>query len=119
MVKFLAFERIVELTYKMLPGEKKDYNKLQQIGITTFSGYSAGILCAIVSQPADNVISMLNKDKNATIGGILRDPKINMSSLFLKGLGPRIVMVGTLTSLQWCIYDVFKTIVGFPTSGGK
>lgn len=34
------------------------------------------------------------------------------------GLGPRIVMIGTLTGLQWLIYDTFKVYVGLPTTGG-
>jgi solute carrier family 25 phosphate transporter 3 len=32
------------------------------------------------------------------------------------GLGKRILMVGTLTGLQWWIYDSFKTMVGLQTS---
>lgn len=35
------------------------------------------------------------------------------------GLGTRILMVGTLTGLQWWIYDSFKTMVGLQTTGGK
>lgn len=27
-------------------------------------------------------------------------------------------MVGTLTGLQWMIYDSFKIYMGFPTTGG-
>jgi len=34
------------------------------------------------------------------------------------GLGVRIVMIGTLTGLQWWIYDSFKTAVGLQTTGG-
>lgn len=34
------------------------------------------------------------------------------------GLGPRIVMIGTLTGLQWLFYDTFKVYVGLPTTGG-
>ncbi|KAA1127048.1 Cu/Pi carrier [Puccinia graminis f. sp. tritici] len=33
------------------------------------------------------------------------------------GLGTRIVMVGTLTALQWLIYDYVKVAFGFPTTG--
>ena len=33
-----------------------------------------------------------------------------------KGLGMRIIMVGTLTGLQWWIYDGFKTAVGINPS---
>ena len=28
------------------------------------------------------------------------------------GLGTRIIMIGTLTGLQWWIYDTFKTAIG-------
>ena len=35
------------------------------------------------------------------------------------GLGVRILMIGTLTGLQWWIYDTFKTMVGLQTTGGK
>ena len=34
------------------------------------------------------------------------------------GLGTRILMIGTLTGLQWWIYDTWKTFCGYPSSGG-
>lgn len=34
------------------------------------------------------------------------------------GLPVRIVMIGTLTGLQWMIYDSFKIFMGLPTTGG-
>jgi len=39
--------------------------------------------------------------------------------LMTKGLGTRILMIGTLTGLQWWIYDTWKTAMGFQTTGGK
>lgn len=44
--------------------------------------------------------------------------EIGMAGLW-RGLGTRIIMIGTLTGLQWWIYDTFKTLVGLQTSGGK
>ena len=35
--------------------------------------------------------------------------------LFLKGLGTRVLMIGTLTGLQWWIYGSFKNLMGFGT----
>ena len=35
-----------------------------------------------------------------------------------QGLGTRIIMIGTLTGLQWWIYDSFKSAMGLGTSGG-
>jgi len=116
MMKFFGFERAVELIYSQLSKPKNQYNKLQQLGVSFAGGYMAGIFCAAVSHPADTVVSILNKNKSMTIGTILKNtPKMD---LFTKGLGARIIMIGTLTGLQWLIYDSFKTYAGLPTTGG-
>lgn len=39
-------------------------------------------------------------------------------NLFMRGLGTRVIMIGTLTGLQWWIYDSWKVMCGFPTTGG-
>jgi solute carrier family 25 phosphate transporter 3 len=36
----------------------------------------------------------------------------------LTGLECSIVMIGTLTGLQWMIYDSFKMFMGLPATGG-
>lgn len=117
MMKFFGFERAVELIYKNLPKKKEEYNKFQQLLVSFAGGYAAGIFCAAVSHPADTVVSKLNKDKTATIGKILKETPT--MDLFTKGLGTRIIMIGTLTGLQWLIYDTFKTLAGLPTAGAK
>jgi len=116
MMKFFGFERAVELIYKQLSKPKDQYNKLQQLGVSFAGGYLAGIFCAAVSHPADSVVSILNKNKNMTIGQVVKNTPTK--DLLTKGLGARIVMIGTLTGLQWLIYDSFKTFVGLPTTGG-
>jgi len=115
MIKFFGFERAVELIYRQLGGKKSDYNKFQQLGVSFAGGYLAGIFCAAISHPADTVVSVLNKNKGTTIGQVVRSTPI--STLLTKGLGTRILMIGTLTGLQWLIYDSFKTAVGLPTTG--
>ena len=120
MMKFAAFERTVEAIYRYaLSKPKHEYNKLEQLGVTFAAGYWAGIFCAVVSHPADTVVSKLNT-KTATgaaptVGGILSE--LGFRGIW-RGLGARIVMIGTLTALQWFIYDTFKVYVGLPTSGG-
>lgn len=117
MMKFSAFERTVEAIYKYaLTKPKNQYNKLEQLGVTFIAGYWAGIFCAVVSHPADTVVSKLNQqsDGKKSIGGILNE--LGFRGIW-RGLGARIVMVGTLTALQWFIYDTFKVYVGLPTSG--
>ncbi|OLN82849.1 Mitochondrial phosphate carrier protein 3, mitochondrial [Colletotrichum chlorophyti] len=121
MMKFASFETIVEMIYHRLPGQKDDYSKAAQTGVSFVGGYLAGILCAIVSHPADVMVSKLNANRGqgeafgAAIGRIYKD--IGFSGLW-NGLPVRIVMIGTLTGLQWMIYDYFKIFMGFPTTGG-
>ena len=80
---------------------KANYSKATQLGITFASGYIAGVLCAIVSQPADTLVSKLNKDPSATIGSVIKS--VGGFGGLYAGLGMRIFMVGTLTGLQWCV----------------
>ncbi|KAG4426766.1 hypothetical protein IFR04_000197 [Cadophora malorum] len=121
MMKFASFETIVEMIYDRLPGQKSDYGKGAQTAVSFTGGYLAGILCAIVSHPADVMVSKLNANRQpgeafgAAMGRIYKD--IGFSGLW-NGLPVRIVMIGTLTGLQWMIYDYFKIFMGLPTTGG-
>ncbi|KAL3829436.1 hypothetical protein ACJIZ3_018238 [Penstemon smallii] len=117
MMKFASFETIVELIYKhAIPAPKSECSKPLQLGVSFAGGYIAGVLCAIVSHPADNLVSFLNNAKGATVGDAVK--KIGLLGLFTRGLPLRIVMIGTLTGAQWGIYDAFKVSVGLPTTGG-
>jgi len=121
MMKFASFETVVEMIYKSLPGSKNDYSKAAQIGVSFTGGYIAGILCAIVSHPADVMVSKLNANRQpgeafgAAMSRIYKD--IGFRGLW-NGLPVRIVMIGTLTGLQWMIYDYFKVFLGYPSTGG-
>ncbi|XP_073526243.1 uncharacterized protein [Phyllobates terribilis] len=117
MMKFASFETIVELIYKhAIPTPKDQCSKQLQLGVSFAGGYIAGVLCAVVSHPADNLVSFLNNAKGATVGDAVK--KIGLVGLFTRGLPLRIVMIGTLTGAQWGIYDAFKVFVGLPTTGG-
>lgn len=120
MAKFFFFELIVQQFYKrVFTQPKESYSKSTQLGITFASGYLAGVICAIVSHPADSVVSLMGKEvnKGKSIGTIASEQ--GMKNLMTKGLGTRIIMIGTLTGLQWWIYDSFKTAMGMGTTGGK
>lgn len=122
MVKFGAFENIVRSFYRnVFTAPKESYSKATQLSIVFMSGYLAGIFCAIVSHPADTMVSILNKkSSNAPIGQQVKEiyGDIGFKGLW-NGIGARIIMVGTLTGLQWWIYDSFKVAVGLQASGGK
>jgi len=76
------------------------------------------VICAIVSHPADNLVSQMGKaeNKGKSFGEMAKEQ--GLYKLFTKGLGTRVIMIGTLTGLQWWIYDTFKTIMGMGTTGG-
>lgn len=103
MMKFVSFETIVEAIYGYMPGQKSDYGKVAQTGVSFASGYLAGILCAAVSHPADVMVSKLNANRQAgeafgaATSRIYKD--IGFSGLW-NGLVIRIFMIGTLTSLR-------------------
>lgn len=122
IVKFVFFEKTVEWFYKniLTAKTKNEYSKGTQLSVTFASGYIAGVLCAIVSHPADTMVSKLNnmETKGSTGNAINHIYKeIGFGGLW-RGLSTRIIMIGTLTGLQWWIYDTFKTMVGLQTSGG-
>jgi solute carrier family 25 phosphate transporter 3 len=110
MMKFASFETIVEMIYHRLPGSKSDYGKAAQTGVSFVGGYLAGILCAVVSHPADVMVSKLNAYRKAGEGFGTVTSRIYKDIGFMglwNGLPVRIVMIGTLTGLQWMIYVSF------------
>jgi hypothetical protein len=179
MMKFGAFENTVVALYKYaVPKPREQCTKGEQLGVSFAAGYIAGVFCAAVSHPADNLVSKLNAQKGATAGDIIKQvrsggggwsgcllvvgrftkgalhvavagqrgwrctksaththmlthshthqqhqPKIKNQkqmgwwNLCTRGLPLRIIMVGTLTGLQWGIYDAFKVYSGLPTTG--
>jgi len=120
VAKFFFFEKCVQLFYThVFTAPKETYSKPTQLGVTFASGYLAGIICAIVSHPADSLVSQLGKadNKGKSIGTIASE--VGLMNLCTKGLSTRVLMIGTLTGLQWWIYDSFKAAFGLGTTGGK
>lgn len=116
MMKFGAFENTVTALYKyVIPKPKSECSKTEQLGVSFLAGYIAGVFCAVVSQPADNLVSKMNAQKGVPASAIIKE--MGWAALFTRGLGLRIIMVGTLTGLQWGIYDAYKVYVGLPTTG--
>lgn len=99
MMKFASFEATVEFIYKYLGKPKESFNKLEQLGVSFVGGYIAGVFCAVVSHPADVMVSKLNatsKDgSKATVSSVYK--QIGFGGLW-SGLGTRIIMIGTLTA---------------------
>ncbi|NXE04709.1 MPCP protein, partial [Lophotis ruficrista] len=112
MMKFACFERTVEALYKyVVPKPRSECSKAEQLVVTFIAGYIAGVFCAIVSHPADSVVSVLNKEKGSSASQVLM--RLGFRGVW-KGLFARIIMIGTLTALQWFIYDSVKVYFRLP-----
>ena len=120
MIKFVGFYQTQEFVYSVLEQyygrRKSDFSKAQQLGITFACGYWAGIFCAVATQPMDILVSMKGIAENRTKSWSQMASEMGTRDLFLKGLSTRIIMIGTLTGLQWYIYGAFKSMVGLGTS---
>merc|ERR1712123_194455 len=113
MMKFACFEKTVVALYThVVPKPRDQCSKSEQLMVTFAAGYIAGVFCAIVSHPADNIVSVINKNPGTTAGQILKD--MGWYNACTKGLGARIIMIGTLTALQWFIYDGVKVALRLP-----
>lgn len=95
----------------VVPKPRADCTKGEQLVVTFAAGYIAGVFCAIVSHPADVVVSKLNQAKGSSALQVAKG--LGFLGLW-SGLGPRIIMIGTLTALQWFIYDGVKVGLGIP-----
>jgi len=138
IIKFVAFEAIISQIYAYTAsnGRPKDsFGKGEQLGFTFLAGYMAGVICGTVSHPADTLCSVIPKLPEAIQSKFSFGQKCSMiyngyegaegsvkgigfGGLW-RGLGPRVFMIGTLTGLQWFIYDSWKVTCGIPTTGGK
>ncbi|KAF2076679.1 hypothetical protein CYY_002049 [Polysphondylium violaceum] len=117
MAKFAVFEFTAEKVYQYLAANgtpKESMTDGQKLSVSLGSGVVSGVVAAIVSQPADTVLSKINQEKTdggvtKAIGNIMR--RLGFSGLFL-GVGTRCFMVGTLTAGQFFIYDGIKAMLG-------
>lgn len=120
MIKFVGFyltaDKVYEQIEKSTGKTKADISKNTQLGITFACGYWAGIFCAVATQPMDNLVSMKGIPENKTKPWGQMASEMGTKNLFTKGLGTRIIMIGTLTGLQWWIYGTTKSFMGFGTS---
>jgi len=95
--------------------KKEDYNKTQQLGFTFMAGYGAGVFCGAVSHPADTMASLLSKSPDKPMSALYASNG-GFAGLW-KGFGVRVFMIGTLTGLQWFIYDTTKVAFGLKAGG--
>lgn len=67
---YLKFYKHFAFRY-VVPKPRAECTKGEQLIVTFGAGYIAGVFCAIVSHPADTLVSKLNQAKGASIGDIV------------------------------------------------
>jgi solute carrier family 25 phosphate transporter 3 len=112
MMEVACFEKTVELLHRYVLARPPNECTKGQKHVGTFAaGYIAGVLCAIVSHPADTVVSKLNQEKGSTAVEAIK--KLGFAGLW-KGLALRILMIGTLTATHGLMYDAAKVWLRLP-----
>ncbi|RCI13156.1 hypothetical protein L249_0641 [Ophiocordyceps polyrhachis-furcata BCC 54312] len=123
--QFSVHEAVNELLFRAMgPERKAKLTSMESTAVELTSGLAAGAAAAILSHPADTLLSAINKGA-AGGGGKGRGPTARMvqlarefglKSLLLTGLGPRLVMTCGLVSSQFVIYSRCKALTGAPPS---
>merc|ERR1719502_2319542 len=95
----------------------KDLSTTANVTVSLGSGVIAGVVAAIISHPADTLLSKINKAGAGGSGGMFsRLYNISVETGFVKlctqGLGARCIMIGTLTAGQFGIFDTVLNVCG-------
>lgn len=117
MAKFAVQGRVAESMYKNMGKSPAESSGVLNLGVALSSGVVAGVVAAIISHPADTLLSKVNK-AGAGGDGSIPSRMLNITKetgamkLCTQGLGARCVMIGTLTALQFGIFDSVMRALG-------
>ena len=117
MAKFAVQGVTAEYIYNSMGKTPKDCPGSTNISVSLASGVVAGVIAAIISHPADTLLSKINKPGAGGTGSTMtRLAKIASDTGYVKlctqGLGARCFMIGTLTAGQFGIFDSVMGVLG-------
>eukprot|EP00389_Voromonas_pontica_P003228 GDKH01004771.1.p1 GENE.GDKH01004771.1~~GDKH01004771.1.p1 ORF type:complete len:342 (-),score=102.02 GDKH01004771.1:234-1259(-) len=117
MAKFAVQGAVAEKIYTGLNKTPAQMSNAGNISVSLGSGVIAGIAAAIISHPADTLLSKINKAGAGGTGSTTtRLMNIARETGFMKlcttGLGARCVMIGSLTAGQFGIFDTVMNALG-------
>lgn len=117
MAKFAVQGIAAEKIYDSLGKTPAQMSSGENISVSLASGVVAGVVAAIISHPADTLLSKINKAGAGGSGGMLSRlaniaAETGLVKLCTQGLGARCVMIGTLTAGQFGIFDIVMNAVG-------
>lgn len=115
MTNFFAYEKVAETVFASL-GDKSKLSGGTQTVVNLGSGLVAGFAAAIISQPADTVLSKINKTKGlpgeSTVSRLIKIAgELGVRGSFA-GLPTRLLMIGGLTARKFAIYSDIKKALG-------
>jgi solute carrier family 25 phosphate transporter 3 len=117
MAKFAVQGAAADSWYAMNKTKATECSGAYNTCVSLATGTVAGVCAAVISHPADTLLSKVNK---AGAGGDGSIPsrmmniaaETGVANLCLQGLGARCVMIGTLTALQFGIFDTVMGALG-------
>jgi len=117
MAKFAVQGNASEAIYNSMGTSPKQCSGSTNIGVSLLSGVIAGVVAAIISHPADTLLSKINKPGAGGSGGMFSRlgniaAETGFVNLCTVGLGARCVMIGTLTAGQFGVFDIVMGAVG-------
>ena len=117
MAKFAVQGNAADKIYDALGSSPKQMSGSGNIGVSLASGVVAGVVAAIISHPADTLLSKINKAGAGGSGSMMSRlsniaAETGIVTLCTQGLGARCVMIGTLTAGQFGVFDIVMGMVG-------
>jgi solute carrier family 25 phosphate transporter 3 len=117
MAKFAVQGSAADAIYTSMGKTPAELSTSANLGVSLGSGVIAGVAAAIISHPADTLLSKINKAGAGGSGSMMTRllniaKEVGMVNLCTVGLLPRCVMIGTLTAGQFGIFDTVMSALG-------
>lgn len=117
MAKFAVQGKAAEWLYNTTGVNPDTSGAAAKMGVSLTSGVIAGVAAAVISHPADTLLSKVNKAGAGGNGPMFTrlaniTKEVGFVNLCTVGLGARCVMIGTLTALQFGIFDSVMDVLG-------
>lgn len=110
MMKFLVFDSAATAIFAAFPSLRAAV--ATSLAVSLVSGAIAGVASAVVSQPADTLLSRMNAESRPSLpeaaAAIWQE---SGPGGFFVGLGSRCLWSGSIISGQFLLYDVFRQLL--------
>merc|ERR1712010_52713 len=117
MAKFAVQGAAADMIYGSMGSGPEKMSSSGNLGVSLLSGVIAGVAAAIISHPADTLLSKVNKAGAGGTGSMMSRlsniaAETGYMNLCTVGLPARCVMIGSLTAGQFGIFDTVMGTLG-------